>query len=294
MDNDDRPVGRILSRREVLALFGAAGVTALVGCAAPQASPTTQQVATDSPTEVPTPPQATQAPATDVAVMEAPTLAATLEPTLAATQAASADGLASVPACVVSPEMTEGPYFVDEKLNRSDIRANTSDGAVKEGAPLVLRLRVSSVANGSCALLPGAMVDIWHCDALGVYSDAQDRSFDTVGQDFLRGYQITDANGVAQFTTIYPGWYPGRAVHIHFKVRGANASGQNYEFTSQFFFDEALSEQVFAQAPYSDKGQGFLRNANDGIYRGGGDQTTLVLTPSDAGFTSTFDIGMQI
>jgi len=141
--------------------------------------------------------------------------------------------------------------------------------------------------------LPGAQVDIWHCDALGVYSDATDRSFNTVGQDFLRGYQVTDANGVVKFTTIYPGWYPGRAVHIHFKVRGTNASGQNYEFTSQFFFDDALSEQVFTQGAYAAKGTGFLRNAQDNIFRGGGDQTTLTLTPSGDGYASTFDIGIQ-
>ncbi len=190
--------------------------------------------------------------------------------------------------------MTEGPYFVDERLNRSDIRVNTADGAVKAGVPLQLTLRVLQVSGRGCAPLAGAMVDIWHCDALGVYSDVVDRSFNTVGQDFLRGYQITDANGVVNFTTIYPGWYPGRAVHIHFKVRSANAAGQNYEFTSQFFFDDGLSEQVFMRAPYSSKGSGFLRNANDGIYRSGGDQTTLTLTPDGDGYRATFDIGLAM
>lgn len=190
--------------------------------------------------------------------------------------------------------MTEGPYFVDERLNRSDIRVNTADGAVKAGVPLQLTLRVLQVSRRGCAPLAGAMVDIWHCDALGVYSDVVDRSFNTVGQDFLRGYQITDANGVVNFTTIYPGWYPGRAVHIHFKVRSANAAGQNYEFTSQFFFDDGLSEQVFMRAPYSSKGSGFLRNANDGIYRSGGDQTMLTLTPDGDGYRATFDIGLAM
>jgi protocatechuate 3,4-dioxygenase beta subunit len=214
-------------------------------------------------------------------------------PTLAPAESAAPTGLPA-PACVVSPEMTEGPYFVDEKLNRSDIRANTADGVVKEGVPLELSLRVTSVTGSACAPLAGAVVDIWHCDAAGLYSDVQDRYGSTVGQDFLRGSQVTDASGVVRFTTIYPGWYPGRAVHIHFKVRGANASGQNYEFTSQFFFDDALSEQVFTQPPYDSKGQGFRRNAQDGIFRGGGDQTTLAVTPSGAGYASTFDIGIQL
>lgn len=304
MDNDDRPVGRILSRREVLALFGAAGMTTLAACAtqsAPASTPPSAAAPTQGPTEEPTVAEPTDtAGATTAPNAEAQTaIAVTSNPTAQATVAAEATSVAQanatvLPTCVVSPEMTQGPYFVDEKLDRSDIRANTSDGAVKEGAPLALTLRVSQVNGNGCTPLAGAMVDLWHCDALGVYSDATDRSFNTVGQNFLRGFQTTDANGVVNFTTLYPGWYPGRAVHIHFKVRGANASGQNYEFTSQFFFDDALSEQVYTQAPYASKGSGFLRNAQDNIFRGGGDQTTLTLMPSGAGYASTFDIGIQL
>src|SRR3972149_6977430 len=84
----------------------------------------------------------------------------------------------AMPPCVVRPGQTEGPYFVDEKLNRSDIRSDPSDGSVKEGVPLQLTLRVHQISGTDCTPLAGAMVDIWHCDALGVYSDVQDRSFD--------------------------------------------------------------------------------------------------------------------
>src|SRR5207244_2699335 len=99
------------------------------------------------------------------------------------------------------------------------IRSDPSDGSVKPGAPLRLALRVSRLTAGSCAPLPGAMVDVWHCDALGAYSDVSDPGGSTVGKKFLRGYQVTDAEGLVRFTTIYPGAYPGRAVHIHFKIR---------------------------------------------------------------------------
>ena len=116
--------------------------------------------------------------------------------------------------------MTPGPYYVDEKLERSDIRSDPTDGTVKQGALLLLTLNVSRIAKDGCAPLEGAIVDVWHCDAEGVYSDAVDpKYFDTTGKKFLRGYQRTDGNGVAKFTTIYPGWYPQRTPHIHYKIR---------------------------------------------------------------------------
>jgi protocatechuate 3,4-dioxygenase beta subunit len=200
---------------------------------------------------------------------------------------------AAVPSCVVRPELTEGPYFVDEMLNRSDIRADPSDGSVKEGVLLSLAFRVSQVGS-NCTPLEGAQVDVWHCDALGVYSDVTDQGFSTVGQKFLRGYQLTDANGLAQFTTSYPGWYQGRAVHIHFKIRTGAASGQSYDFTSQLFFDDAFSDQVYTQAPYARKGQRNTLNSNDGTYRNGGSQLQLNPTKSADGYAATFDIGLQL
>ena len=164
-----------------------------------------------------------------------------------------------MPACVARPALTEGPYFVDEKLNRSDIRSDPSDGSVRQGALLALTFRVSQLTN-ACAPLGGASVDVWHCDAAGIYSDVSDPGFSTVGKKFLRGYQVTDSSGVAKFTTIYPGWYQGRAVHIHFKIRSHTGSGSAYEFTSQLFFDDNITDQVYTQAPYSARGQRTLRN----------------------------------
>lgn len=209
----------------------------------------------------------------------------------------SRNAAASIPPCIVRPEQTEGPYFVDERLNRSDIRSDPADGSVKDGAPLQLTFRVHELRNSTCNPLPGAMVDIWHCDALGVYSGVEDFNglFDTTGKKFLRGYQITDASGVARFSTIYPGWYEGRAVHVHFKIRTRPESRRGYEFTSQIYFDEAMSAQILTHAPYSTKGPGWLRNRQDGIFRrDGGEQLMLAVTRTETGYAGTFDIGLEL
>ena len=251
MDSDDRTIGRVLTRREILALFGGSTAAMLAACG----------------------PNAVGG-----------SVSATPAVTSAVTAATGATN-AALPSCIVRPALTEGPYFVDEKLDRSDIRES------KPGTPLTLTFNVSKVSGGSCAALTGAQVDVWHCDAAGVYSDATDPSFNTKGQRFLRGYQRTDQSGRATFQTIYPGWYQGRAVHIHFKIR-TTAGGQTADFTSQLFFDDALSAQVFATAPYAQRGSGWLKNAQDGIYTGGGDKLLAKPVQSGAGYAVSFDIGL--
>ncbi|CAN5673308.1 intradiol ring-cleavage dioxygenase [soil metagenome] len=245
-----------LSRREMLRLAGVAAAASLVGCVRGQSTSEGQSNAS-------TPLQ---------------------------------KAVTTSPRCVVRPEQTEGPYFVDEKLNRSDIRLDPSDGSVSQGLPLRLVLQVSRIDGGSCTPLIGAFVDIWQCDARGAYSDFQDFTggFDTRGKKFLRGYQTTDANGQARFTTVYPGWYPGRAVHIHFKVRTDSASGRGSEFTSQLYFDDSITDQVHAMAPYSTKGRGRQKNDHDGIYRIGGKNLMLQLTKEAQGYAGTFDVGLQM
>jgi len=259
IDDDDRPIGRILTRREILGLLG--GSALVVACA---------------PITAPTFPAGTGAAASAVPVTTAGAAAAVL------------------PSCIVRPALTEGPYFVDEKLLRSDIRSDPSTNAVKPGVPLSLTFLVSRVSGSACAALASATVDVWHCDALGVYSDATDPTFgSTRGTKFLRGYQTTDSNGAAKFTTIWPGWYQGRAVHVHFKIRTTAANGQVSDFTSQLFFDETMNDQIFAQAPYWQKGgAGRLRNERDGIFQGSGGKLTLAPTKAADGYTATFDIGL--
>ena len=252
MDNDDKQVGRILTRREVLALLGAAGAGVVASRVKAQ-------------------------------------------PTVDRAVAAFAGGTEWVPACVVTPAQTEGPYFVDEKLNRVDIRSDPGTGKVSAGAPLDMELRVYRVANGSCQPMAGAMVDVWQCDAMGQYSDVRDMNglFATSGQKFLRGHQITDAAGVAKFTTVYPGWYQGRCVHIHFKVR-TTAGGRNLEFTSQLYFDDAFTDRVYTKAPYAAKTGTRTPNERDGIFRQGGRQLLMAVAEKGSGYQGAFDVGMTV
>ena len=197
------------------------------------------------------------------------------------------------PSCVVRPEQTEGPYFVDERLNRSDIRVDPTDGQVRPGTPLALTLAVSRLNAGDCLPLPGAQVDIWHCDAMGVYSDVHDPGFNTIGRKFLRGYQVTDARGEVRFVTIYPGWYPGRTIHIHFKIRTAPVAQRSFEFTSQLYFDDGLTDRVHAEPPYASNGQRTARNQHDWIFRRGGDRLMLAPTATTDGYAASFAIGLQ-
>jgi protocatechuate 3,4-dioxygenase beta subunit len=196
--------------------------------------------------------------------------------------------------CVLTAALTEGPYFVDERLERSDIRPDPTTGAVSAGVLLSLRFNVMRVASAACTPLTGAYLDVWHCDAAGDYSDVNA----AVGRKFLRGYQITDANGAVDFTTIYPGWYSGRAVHVHFKLRLFAGSTRTYEFTSQFFFDEALTDIVHAQSPYSSKGRRNVVNSADGIYNSLStaekSALTLQTTSAGAGYAGVINLGVQV
>ena len=203
-------------------------------------------------------------------------------------------GAASEPICVFRPEQTEGPYFVDERLHRSDIRSDPTTGEVKSGVPFALTVALSRVDDARCRPLSGAQIDIWHCDALGIYSDVNDPGFNTIGRKFLRGYQIADAQGVAKFLTIYPGWYSGRTVHIHVKVRTAAGAKGAFQFTSQMYFEDSLSDRIHAGPPYGTKGTRTARNQDDRIFRRGGDQLILTPTQTADGYAATFAVGLQL
>jgi len=273
MENDDQPIGRVLTRREALSLLGLTGAAVLAACA-PRQSDTTQSTSTAT--------QAAASPSTSTPASESAQVTATTSTT-------------ALPACIVRPEVTEGPYYVDADYDRSDIRSDPSTGIVKEGAQLTLTFLVSQIANGAadgqigCTPLEGAKVEIWHCDADGVYSGVSDPGFDTTGQKFLRGFQTTNANGQATFVTIYPGWYSSRCVHIHFKIHH-DSTDSSRVFTSQLFFDDSLSDQVLSQPPYASKGQRDTLNSNDRIYE---DQLLLNTVQAGDSYMATFDIGLQ-
>jgi len=198
-----------------------------------------------------------------------------------------------LPGCLARPEQTEGPYYLDTRLNRSDIRSDPADGSIVEGIPLELEFHVSRLTPQGCLPLSGAEVDVWHCDALGIYSGVHDPHFNTSGKKFLRGYQVTDDTGTARFTTIYPGWYPGRTVHMHFKIRTNSGARKRSEFTSQLYFDDAITDQICAQSPYAGNGRRSMRNRDDFIFRTGGDQLLLAPVRKGDGYAAVFEIALQ-
>ena len=195
------------------------------------------------------------------------------------------------PGCVLTPEQTEGPYFVDERLERSDIRGDEHGGGVRPGVPLVLALRLFALTSRGCAPLAGAIVDVWHCDASGRYSDEDDQR--TKGVQFLRGYQASDAGGRVRFVTIYPGAYRGRAVHVHFKVRAQRPSGA-HAFTSQLYFDDRLTDRVHAAAPYAGALRRRTRNDEDGLFRAGGPALLLDVRDEGDGYVAAYDVGLRV
>jgi protocatechuate 3,4-dioxygenase beta subunit len=179
--------------------------------------------------------------------------------------------------CVLTPELTEGPYYIaNEKVRRS-----ITEG--KPGAALTLKLTV--VDASTCKPIRNAAVDIWHCDAIGEYS-----AFTTPNQrTYLRGVQRTDANGVATFQTIYPGWYTGRAVHIHVKVH----VGGSVVHTGQFFFADSVTDAVYKRPPYKSRPNRTTRNANDSIYVNGGSKSLLRVVKSGSGYIGRITMGVN-
>jgi len=188
------------------------------------------------------------------ALVATPALAAAVKPA----NADSVPGVALRPACTLTPASVPGPFYFDPKLQRSDI----TEG--QPGVPLRLRFVVMEAAN--CAPVSGARIDVWQTRADGHYSgypgQGDQRNVDTSGSTFLRGTQIADARGEAMFRSIYPGWYPGRTVHVHFKI----IIGDRDLLTGQMYFPDALSQYIFGNVgAYRRKASRNTFNGNDGL-----------------------------
>jgi protocatechuate 3,4-dioxygenase beta subunit len=216
-------------------------------------------------------------------------------PTRSASASASTSASASSSVCTLFSEVTEGPYYLDVALVRSDVTES------KAGVKLTLNLTV--VDSTTCAVLPNALVEIWHADALGEYSGFVGANGHSESDDgtFLRGGVLTNAGGLATITTIYPGWYRGRAIHIHLKVHtGVTVSNGSYTGgtvvnTGQLFFDETATTAVAKVSPYSTNTVTRTTLSQDSIYGGGGAQDGLLTLSGSAtaGYTGTLTLGVD-
>ena len=182
--------------------------------------------------------------------------------------------------CTVSPSETVGPYPSLQDFVRSDIREG------KPGLPVTLNMTIVNVSN-ACAPVAGAVVDIWQCDAAGNYSQYGNARTET----YLRGLQTTDSNGRVTFTTIYPGWYQGRATHIHVEV---TVNGRSVKVT-QIAFPEDVTAAVYRTGVYAAKGQNSTTNARDGIFADGvSEQLVSLAGDTSTGYSGTFQVGVAL
>ena len=186
--------------------------------------------------------------------------------------------------CAVTPSETAGPYPSRSDVFRSDI----TEG--KDGLPLTLTITVVNAASG-CRPVAGAQVEIWQCDAAGRYSEYNQPGYDGTAATFLRGIQTADPSGRVTFETIYPGWYAGRATHVHVEVK---VGGRSVKVT-QIAFPESVSAAVYANGVYAAKGTNPTTNASDGVFADGAlsEMASLAGSPT-AGYTATFTVGVSV
>jgi len=254
-----------ISRRNALGVFSTIGLGALLAACTGEGGSSTAPSTTATGTTVPT--------------VEGGT--ATVSPQTSS--ALSAQSFAGSGTCTLSRELTEGPYYFDVDAIRADIREDRAGAA--------LRLGILVQDGESCDPIRNAVVDIWHCDAEGLYSGFESASQGSPGsgrtddETYLRGAQVTNAEGIVEFTTVYPGWYRGRTVHIHCKVH----LDRTELLTTQLFFDEAVTDAVYASAPYSPDA-GRTLNASDNIFD---ESLVLTVTPDGDGYLGLITFGVE-
>jgi protocatechuate 3,4-dioxygenase beta subunit len=260
------------TRRRLLALGGslAGGAAILAACGGEEnASPATTVAGAATTDTSPATTDAVSA-TTDGGAATGATTAPTSTGTPSETAFAAAD-FAALGTCLVLPDLTQGPFPTIDQIERRDIT---------EGhAGLALRVGIQ-VVDEACAPIPDAIVEIWHCDTDGDYSAYADGYTDDdagEGTTFLRGSQVTNADGIVEFLTVYPGWYAGRAVHIHAKVHIDDAT----VLTTQFLFADALNDEVMATGVYAAHGEPNTTNEDDGVTGGTAEEDGLLLTVTE-------------
>ena len=250
---------RHVSRREFLIAGAAAAV--LVACSDDNGSDTTDTSTTATSTTVPANRPSGQ-------------------PSTTSLTAADFDGLA---VCALTPEQTAGPFPLEEQFVRRDITEGFDGHAVLLGFRVV---------DADCTPVPGAAVEVWHTDATGDYSafaDGGGGKDEAEGTTFMRGTQVAGDDGIVEFATVYPGWYPGRAPHIHLRVH----RDDEVVLTSQVYFDEDYSEQVYTEAPYDEFGVPDTSWDDDGIAGDPtADGTALFLTQTNPGTRALLNLGV--
>ena len=192
---------------------------------------------------------------------------------------------ATTPDCVLTPEEIEGPFYTDLNLVRSDITNGKSGSA--------LDLKVTVVDATTCAPIRDATVDIWHADAFGLYSaftgQGDSADIDTSAESFLRGVQSTNADGIATFTTIYPGWYSGRTTHVHLKIHFADRT----HVTTQLYFPDDVTNTVYSNNDaYAERGPKDTSNYDDG-FSAALNSLRMTLSESATGNLATHTIGIE-
>ncbi|MBS1663332.1 MAG: intradiol ring-cleavage dioxygenase [Bacteroidetes bacterium] len=194
--------------------------------------------------------------------------------------------------CYTSPTETAGPYPYDLSKNSAIFRTDITEG--KTGVPLTLTLTIVN-SNNNCAVISGARVDIWHCDKDGYYSEYSNTGYlgtqDNTGKTFLRGIQLSDANGQVTFKTIYPGWYSGRACHMHIEVFVNSV----LKLTSQIAFPDSVTSTVYSSSLYSTHGQNSTTNAKDSILSDSYNSETVTITgDTTSGYAATLKVGVPL
>lgn len=211
---------------------------------------------------------------------------------------------ASSAACGTSINpVTEGPYWVSDSASgyeRSEITSNIDGSDTQTGVALSLTLYVYDSEN-SCAAMENVQVDIWHCNAAGIYSGVKNSTngngVDYTSESWLCGYQLTDASGKVSFNTIIPGWYTGRTTHIHIRFRSTyDSSSSGSTNTAQLFFDQTFIDTLDTTvSPYASLGKNSVTNAGDSIYNTEGGTTILSLSGSaTAGYAATFSVYLPL